>query len=203
MAMTLAFSACFGNRENRKLRLIIGLFGMTVATWQLTRIDLFTEKEWVSIVFAVWAGSAGLVASPVICISEHNLQPNEIVKSLSIRNLALLLPGLICGGFIEITTERAGDAYFDVLRQTIQPNRIPVDDVSVGLADWIASNHGSEPDVAMVQTSQVLSRYIRVTASVYADQTAFGWLSIMGALAFVLSLFLWKLPPEAPGSRRG
>lgn len=203
MVATLAFSACFGNRNNRKLRLIIGLFGMTVATWQLTRVDLFTEKEWVSIVFAVWAGAAGLVASPVITIAEHNLQPHEIVRSLSIKNFALLLPGLLFGGIIRIATERAGDAYFDVLRQTIQPNRTPVDDVSAGLADWIASTHGSEPGAAVVQASQVLGRYIRDTASVYADQTAFGWLTVTGAVAFILSLFIRKLPPDAPGPKWG
>lgn len=203
MAATLGVTAHFGTRNTRKLRLLIGLFGMTVATWQLTRIDLFTDKGWVSLVVAVWAGAVGLVASPVICIAQDNLRPEEIANSASIKNLGLVLPGTVCGGLIAIVSERAGDAHFDTLRQTLQPNRMPVGDVTAGLADWIASVHGSALDAATTQASQVLGRYVRATASVYADQAAFGWLTVIAAAAFVLALFLRRLPPEAPGPRRG
>jgi MFS family permease len=203
MAVTLAVTAHFGTRDNRKLRLLIGLFGMTVATWQLRRIDLFTEKEWVSVVVAVWAGAVGLVASPVICIAQDNLLPEEIANSASIKSLGLVLPGAVCGGLIAIASERAGDAYFDTLRQTVQVNRIPIGDVTAGLTDWITRIHGSGPGAAAVQSAQVIGRYVRATASVYADQTAFGWLSILSAGTFVIACFLRKLPPEAPGPKRG
>jgi hypothetical protein len=203
MAVTLAIAAHFGTRENRKLRLLIGLIGMTVASWQLTRIDLFTDKEWVSVILAGWAGAVGMVAAPIICISQDNLPQVEMVRTLSIKNLGLILPGMIGAAFFEITTERAGDAYFDVLRQTIQPNRMPVDDVTAGLADWIAGTHGSDPNIATVQASQILSRYVRDTATVFAYQTAFSWLSVVGAVAAALTLSFRKLPQEAPGPRRG
>lgn len=203
MAATLVVTALFGTRENRKFRLVIGVVAMTAATWQFTRLDLFTEKEWVAAVVAVWAGAVGLVASPVICIAQENLRPDEIANSASIKNLGLVLPGVVCGGLIAIASERAGDRYFDALRQTVQTNRMPIGDVSAGLADWIARTHGSAPDAAGLQASQVIGRYIRATASVYADQTAFGWLTVIGVVTVLLALSLRKLPPEAPGPRRG
>jgi len=203
MVVALLVTARFGVRENRKARLLIGLVGMTVATWQLGRIDLFTEKEWVGLVAAVWAASVGLVASPVICIAQDNLQPFEIANSASIKNLGLVLPGVVCSGLIAIASERAGDTYFDSLRQTIQVNRTPVGDVSAGLADWIARTHGSAPAAADTQAAQVLGRYVRATASVYADQTAFGWLTVISATTVLIACFLRKLPPEAPGPKWG
>ena len=203
MAITLGVTAHFGTRDNRKLRLVIGLVGMTLATWQLSRIDLFTPKEWISIVLAGWAASVGLVASPVICIAQDNLLPSEIANSASIKNLGLVLPGFLCGGLIAITTERAGDMYFDSLRQTIQTNRMPVGDVTSGLIDWITRTHGSTAETAELQSMQILGRYVRSTASVYADQTAFCWLTMVSAVALVLALMLRKLPPEAPGPQRG
>ncbi|QEG29397.1 Multidrug resistance protein stp [Gemmata obscuriglobus] len=203
MTGTLVFTAHFGTRDNRKRRLLVGLVGMTLATWQLTRIDLFTSKEWVGLVAAVWAAAVGLVASPVICIAQDNLRPEEIASSASIKNLGLVLPGAICGGLIAIASERAGDAYFDTLRQTIQVNRVPVGDVSAGLTDWITRTHGSTPGAADLQAAQVLARYVRSTAAVYADQTAFGWLTVISVATFVLACFLRRLPPEAPGPRRG
>jgi MFS family permease len=203
MAVSQLYTARFGTRDNRKRRLLFGTFVVTIATWQLTRIDLFTDKEWVSLVVAIWAGAVGLIASPVICMSLDNLGPEETANSSSIKNLARVLPGAICGGVIGIASERAGDTYFDALRQTIQINRIPVGDVSAGLVDWITRIHGSSPEAAGMQASQILGRYVRATASAYADQTAFGWLTMIGLLAFVFALFIRKLPPEAPGPLRG
>ncbi|QJW96288.1 MFS transporter [Frigoriglobus tundricola] len=203
MAVALVVTARFGTRGNRKVRLLIGLVGMTVATWQLGRIDLFTDKEWVGLVAAAWAAAVGIVASPVICIAQDNLRPDEIANSASIKNLGLVLPGAVVGGLIAIASERAGDAYFDSLRQTVQVNRTPVGDVSAGLADWIARTHGSAPAAANTQAAQVLGRYVRATASVYADQTAFGWLTIIGATTVLITCFLRKLPPEAPGPKWG
>ncbi|QEL16398.1 MFS transporter [Limnoglobus roseus] len=203
MTVTLAITAKFGTRNNRKLRLLIGLAGMTLATWQLTRVDLFTPKEWVSGVLAAWAASVGLIASPVICIAQDNLRPEEIAGSASIKNLGLVLPGALCGGLIAIASERAGDRYFDSLRQTIQVNRTPVGDVSAGLTDWITRTHGSGPNVAELQAAQLLGRYVRATASVFADQTAFGWLTVISAATFVLACFLRRAPTEMPGPQRG
>lgn len=203
MTVTLALTARFGTRNNRKLRLLIGLAVMALATWQLTRVDLFTPKEWVGAVTAVWAAAVGLIASPVICIAQENLRPEEIASSASIKNLGLVLPGAICAGLIAIASERAGDRYFDSLRQTIQVNRVPVGDVSAGLTDWITRTHGSGPGGAELQAAQVLGRYVRATASVFADQTAFGWLTVISAATFVLGCFLRRSPTEAPGPQRG
>src|ERR1019366_1930712 len=39
----------FGTSANRKARLVIGLIVMTVATWQLSAIDLYTSKAWIGL----------------------------------------------------------------------------------------------------------------------------------------------------------
>ena len=80
---------------------------------------------------------------------------------------------------------------------------MPVGEVTNGLVDWITRTHGSTVETAELQSMQILGRYVRSTASVYADQTAFYWLTMVSAVALVLALMLRRLPPEAPGPQRG
>jgi DHA2 family multidrug resistance protein len=75
MSTTLSLSAWLGTRASRKRRLIAGLIGMTACTWLLAAVDLYTDKFWIVAVTIVWAGSAGMVTSPLICISQEDMSP--------------------------------------------------------------------------------------------------------------------------------
>jgi DHA2 family multidrug resistance protein len=202
MGTTLYLAAHFGSRRDRKLRLILGLVGMGVMTWILSGIDLYTDKRWLAVMVALWAASAGLVASPLICISQEGMTMQEVAASSSIKNLGLVLPSAIGGGLIAIYAERRTDAMFDVLRLAIEPNRPELINVQQRLADHFLLQ-GLGPDEAVRRASGAISDFVRDNASVYAQQSALQILAMMLVFAVILALLLKPLPAHAPGPQRG
>ncbi len=202
MATTLALTSWLGTRADRKFRLILGLTGMVCGTWMLSSIDLYTDKFWTCLYTAMWSASAGLVASPLICISQEEMTPAEIASSAGIKNLMLVLPAFIGGNLLNIFIERRGDAHFDAMRQSMTPNRPPLDDVRRDLIDYFTLN-GLDPSEAAGQASRLLGRFTHAYATVYAYQSAFQILAAVLCLALPLAFLLKPLPPHAPGPHRG
>jgi EmrB/QacA subfamily drug resistance transporter len=202
MGMSLALGARYGDRSNRKPRLILGLATMTVGTWLLSSLDLFTDKRWLAVVVAFWAFGAGLVASPVICIPLEGLDPQQVASSASIKNLFRVLPSFVGGGVISILIERRTDARFDSMRQLLTPNRPPTLDVYRGLADYFTL-HGASPGDAAARARGTILQFLRENATVYADQAAFQYLALLPALGVALAFLLRRIAPDAPGPKRG
>lgn len=202
MGSMLYLTAHFGTRRDRKFRLILGLVGMAAMTWALSSIDLYTDKRWLAAMVALWAASAGLVASPLICISQEDMTMQEVAASSSIKNLGLVLPSAIGGGLIAIFTERRTDSQFDALRLAIEPNRPALVDVQDRLADHFLLQ-GLGPDEAARRASGSVAEFVRDHASIYAQQSALQLLAMILVVGVVLALLLRPLPPHAPGPQRG
>ena len=150
MGLTLGMGARFGTRDNRKIRLVLGLATVAAGTWLMSGFDLFTDKRWIAAVVALWASGAGLMASPVICTPLEGLDPQQIASSAGIKNLFRVLPSFIGGGLVSVLIERRTDARFDSMRQLLISNRPPILDVYRGLVDYLTL-HGMSPEDASAQ----------------------------------------------------
>lgn len=202
MLFALLFTARFGTRANRKLRLVLGMFGMAVCTWYLARIDLFTDKRWLAAVLAIWAGCAGLAGSPVVCINLDGLTRAQVAASASIKNVMRVLPTMVGAGLLAIVTDLRSNALFDIERQTIEVNRPPTIDVSAEIQDRLAP-FSTRPSDLPAQANHVLGGWVKANATVWATQAILGYFALVAAGAAVLSLFLRPLPPDAPGPLKG
>ena len=202
MGTSLLLTARLGTRANRKPRLVIGLSGMAVGTWLLSGVDLYTDKRWICAVTAGWAAAAGLVASPLICISQEDMTPQQVASSASIKNLMLVLPAFVGNNLAGIFMERRTDSHFDAIRQTLMPNRPPVGDVLQQLVDYYTLQ-GLGPAEADRQARALIAGFARDYAAVFAYQSAFQVLALVMVVAIVLALTLEPLPPHAPGPLRG
>lgn len=202
MLLALAFTARWGTRANRKLRLVAGMVGMAVCTWHLARIDLFTDKRWLAPLLAAWAGCAGLAGSPVICIMFDGLTPAQVAASASIKNVMRVLPSMIGIGLLTIVTDYRQTAIFDLERQTFEPNRPPRADVLASVQNRIAP-FSTRPTSLPAQANHVLGGWTRANAGVWAVQSVLGYFAFLTLAAAVLCLFLRPLPPDAPGPLRG
>jgi DHA2 family multidrug resistance protein len=201
MATSLALGARFGHRSNRKGRLVVGLAIVALGTWFLSGLDLFTDKRWLASVIALWAFGAGLMASPVICTPLEGLDPQQVASSASIKNLFRVLPSFVGGGMISVLIERRTDARFDSMRQLLTPNRPPTLDVYRGLIDYLTL-HGSSPEDASAQARKMIGQFVRENATVYADQAAFQYLTLLPLLGVALAFLLRPVPLDAPGPVR-
>lgn len=202
MATTLALTATRGTRADRKPRLVAGLSGMALGTWVLSGIDLDTDKVWIGVVVAGWATAAGLVASPLICISQEDMTPQQVASSSSIKNLMMVLPAFVGNNLAGIFIERRGDAHFDAIRQTLFPNRPPVGDVFRQLVDYYLLNRLGPAD-ADRQARALIAGFARGYASVFAYQSALQVLALVLTIGIGLALTLKPLPPHAPGPLHG
>jgi MFS family permease len=200
--LTLLLTARFGTRANRKLRLVLGMVGLAVCTWELSRIDLFTDKRWLGAVLALWAACAGLAGSPVICINFDGLTREQVAASASIKNVMRVLPTMVGAGLLAIFTDVRSTALFDRERQTIEPNRPPVADVSAEIQDRLRP-FSLLPSDLPAQANQVVGAWVKANATVWATQAILQYFALIAAGAAVLSLFLKPLPADAPGPLRG
>lgn len=191
-----------GHAANRKLRLTIGMAGMTLATWMLSGVDLYTDMIWTGAVAAAWAASVGLVASPLICISQDRMTPEQITSSASIKNLMLILPAFIGNGLVGILVKHRADSHFEAMRQSLLPNRPPLDDVRRGVVNYYTLQ-GLGPADADRQASSLIGGFTRDYATVLAYQSAFQILALVLVVGVLLSLSLRYVPHHAPGPRHG
>jgi MFS family permease len=202
MLLALAFTAKYGTRGNRKLRLVLGMTGLAVCTWSMTRIDLFTDKWWLAALVAVWSGCAGLAGSPVVCITFDGLTPAQVAASASIKNVMRVLPTMIGAGVLAIFTNYRQTAVFDLERQTFEANRPPMADVSASIQDRLAP-FSTRPTDLPAQANHVIGDWVKANAGVWATQAILGYFALLALAGAGVSLFLQPLPPDAPGPLRG
>jgi DHA2 family multidrug resistance protein len=202
MVLALALTSRFGTRDNRKLRLVLGMVGLAVCTWQLGRIDLFTDKWWLAGVLTVWAGCAGLAGSPVICINFDGLTPKQVAASASIKNVMRVVPTMVGVGVLAIALDARTDAILDLERQTVESNRPPIADVTARIQQQIGPYSAIPADLPE-QAGTVISGWAKANARVWATQAVIQWFAVIAGAGAVLSLFLRPLPADAPGPLRG
>lgn len=189
MGVSLVVSGLIGLRWSRKWRMALGLAGMAIATWQLSVIDLYTDKWLIAFDFCIWGLGAGLVLPPVLCIALETLPQPLVVSSASIKNMVRVLPGTIGSIVIGTMLTRQTDARFDYLRQNIMPNRAVVENVQLALADHLTTR-GSSGIRLTDQTQHVIGSYVRANARAFAAETALHGLTVVCVLAMILVFFV-------------
>jgi DHA2 family multidrug resistance protein len=189
MGAALVLSGLIGMRWSRKVRLVLGMAGLAFATWQLTIIDLYTDKFLIGLYFTLWGASAGLMLPPVIVLPMEGLTQPQVVSSASIKNMVRELPSTIGSLLFAILLTRRSDAHFDQMRQKILPNRAVVEDVNRGLADHL-TQHGSSGPRLHEQAGDVIGTYIHANARAFADETMLYYLALLCVIGVGLALLI-------------
>jgi EmrB/QacA subfamily drug resistance transporter len=189
MGMFLALSAVIGMHWSARGRLLVGMFGMSVATWQFGTLDLYTAKETIAWQFALWGAAAGLAVPPLVVLPMVGLTPEQVVTSATIKNLNRELPGTIGSLLVGILLTRGADTHFDLLRQDITYNRAVVENVDERLADHLA-RRGSDGLRLHEQTGHVLTTYIHANAQAFSYAAVLNYLALACALGFLGALLI-------------
>jgi DHA2 family multidrug resistance protein len=193
MGVTLIVSGVIGRQWSRRPRIILGLLGMTLMTWQLSVIDLYTDKWLVATLFGIWGAAAGLVISPILVLASEGLTQAEVVSSAAIKNMVRIMPGTFASTVIATLITRRSDFYFDYLRQDITYNRAVVENVTGTLTDHLTTK-GSSGLELHEQARHIIGAYIHSDAGAFASQTALQYLAVLTALASLLALLLRPAP---------
>jgi hypothetical protein len=198
MGVALILSGLIGRAWSRKRRVLLGLLLLTIATWRLSVIDLYTDKWLIAADFIIWGFGAGLFMPPCIALTLETLPQPLVVSSAVLKNMVRVLPGTIGSLLINILIERRGDMYFDYLRQDIVPNRAVAENVREGLLDHLVMRGSSGP-ATPEQASHVIGQYIHQDATAFAGQTGLQYLAILMGIGFVIGLFIHS-PKDEPST---
>jgi len=194
MPLGIAFGTLLGTDANRKVRMFGGLAVMTLATWQLGSVDVYTPKSWQASMLAMWGLGAGLVCGPSLLTMFEQLSADQSLEAAGVFNIARTLPAFAIGGLLVTLVARHSDENFDWLRLDIRTNR-PI--VAQALRDSAAhaTVRGSTRDAAARQSQALLARWAHANARAYAFRDAFRCLAIAPVVGMA-SVLLLRIGPR-------
>lgn len=187
LSTTIIASLLIGTHANRRLRMVIGLAVMTLATATLSVVDLYTAKGWQAMVMACWGAGAGLVVVPAFLTAFEGLSTEETLRTAGVFNILRALPAFAVGATLATLLTQHTDAQFDTLRQNIRYNR-PVVAESYRSFDRHFAARGSPGTLAERQSHAALERWVHANARAFAFQTIFGYLALVPAAGSLLVL---------------
>jgi DHA2 family multidrug resistance protein len=198
---TMALAAAAGYRwataENRKLRMVGGLWIMAAATLRIAAVDLYTSKVLLALEVAVWGLGAGLVLGPAMLTLFEGLALEQTATGAGLFNLMRSLPAYIAGAALTVVLTQASDFYVDILGRNMTINQPQVREALKRPAVHF-SDRGS-PRIASAQQAQAfLRRWVRANAAAYAYQDVLRLLAWAPLLAAGLVLFV-RVPVTAAG----
>lgn len=189
MGLSLLVSGLVGIHWSRKGRLLVGMVGLSISTWWLSAIDLYTAKEWIAAVYTLWGFSAGLAIPPLLALPMEGLSPPEVASSASIKNMNRELPGTIGTLLTTVLLTRRTDNHFDLMRQDIIPNRAVVENVNQRLAEHLVER-GSSGARLHEQAGRVIGGYIHANANAFAYETVLKYVALACVVGVLLALFI-------------
>jgi DHA2 family multidrug resistance protein len=178
----------FGTPHNRKLRMFVGLAIMIGATTQLMAVDFFSSKLWQAGVLALWGLGAGLVIEPALTTIFEGRSLAETMPLAGAFNILRAVPAYV--GLVTLATfwVQDTDAYFDLMRQTMQTNT-PIVEQARQTSRTRFVTFGSPHARAEKQSQALLDKWTQGNARAFALQVVFrdlAWLTVPGLLLVVL-----------------
>jgi len=189
--------------DNRRLRIGWGLALMAAATWQLAAVDLYTDKYWLAVLFAVWGTGVGLAVGPLLAVIFDGLTPAETLQGAGLFNIGRALPAFAVAACLVTLLTRDTDHHFDRLRQRITYNRPEVQRTEARTASYFADRGSGSP--TDVQQSRIfMGRWVQANARAYAFQYVLTILALLTASAVLLVPLIARAgtPPDAVESPR-
>ncbi len=123
MAGAVLAGIAVATAENRKLRILAGFALMSLVTWQLTAVDLYTGKYLIAAMLGVWGLGAGLMIGPALVTIFEGLSLDEALTLAGVFNISRALPAFAAAAVLGTMWTRSTDTQFDNLRQNVEYNR--------------------------------------------------------------------------------
>lgn len=194
LVLSIFAGTLIGGDGNRKARMVAGLLLMSLVTWQLARIDLYTSKYWLAALMFVWAGGAGVVIGPALLTMFEELEPEQTAQAAGVFNIMRSLPAFLVGALLMTMLTRNSDVQFDNLRQSMRTNR-PIVTQAFENTGQHFTQRGSPPRRSRQQAHAFLGKWVHANSRAYAFQYVLRWLALAPALGAILILFVRR-----PGS---
>jgi MFS transporter, DHA2 family, multidrug resistance protein len=184
--------------ENRKLRILAGFALMSLVTWQLTAVDLYTSKCLMAAMLSVWGLGAGLMIGPALVTIFEGLSLDEALVLAGVFNISRALPAFAAAVILGTMWTRSTDAQFDTLRQNVEYNR-PIVAQSYSAAQQYFVARGSGRETSIKQSHALVGQWTHANAKAFALEEVFRYLAMITAAGLIAALLLPSAKPQAIG----
>ncbi len=189
MLLALTAGIAWGNDNNRKLRMFLGLAIMTVATWRFSVVDVYTARSWQAWGMALWGMGAGLVFGPALLTAFEGLSNEQTLQTAGVFNIMRALPIFVVGGLLGTMLTQRTDVNFAWLREDIQPEH-PVVSQALRTPQRHMIQRGSGQTMSTHQAHAALGKWVHANARAFAMRDVFQLLSLVPALGLFLVLLV-------------
>lgn len=193
MMLAVGLGLILGTPGNRKLRMFVGLAIMIVATTQLMAVDVFSSKVWQAAVLAIWGLGAGLVIEPALVTIFDGLSLAETMPLAGAYNILRAIPAYAALVTLATFWVQDTDAYFDLMRQTVQTNT-PIVEQARQTSHTRFVTFGSPHARAEKQSQALLHKWTQENARAFALQIVFRDLAWLTVPALVLVILIRRSP---------
>jgi DHA2 family multidrug resistance protein len=175
------------DRWRAKPILLIGTIGLAWTSFHLSTLDLYTPKEIFLFDFILWGGMSGLFFAPAMAMALSRLPTERVNMGSSIQNSLRLVAGSI-GTSVAVTILARKSAYhFEALSAKLTYDNIAFKQLFPKFSSYLIGKGGSVVDK---QALAVAEMTIQQTATSYAFQSCFIYLSLFALLGAILVLFI-------------
>jgi MFS transporter, DHA2 family, multidrug resistance protein len=184
MPISIVLGVVFGDVRNGKLRMLVGLAVMSLATWQFMLLDMYTSKFWMAAIMGVWGLGAGLVIGPALLTIFEDLPLEDAITLAGVFNICRALPAYIVTITMVTLWTQNTDIQFDNLRQTVRYN-VPIVEASYRSAQQHFVLHGSAHDESAKQSQALMHQWTHVNSRAFALEDVMRDLAIFSGVALV------------------
>ena len=167
----------------------LGLAGMTVMTFWLARVDVYTPWQWVMGVTSLWAVFAGLCMSPVSQLTFEGQAPEAAGATGGMKFFMRSFNGTVGILLVGVLIDQGAWWGLDFVRDSVVQGQGAVQADVPGIRDHLV-RHGSAPSVAVTQAQTVLDSWVNLHAQVIGYRTGLRFCAYLSAAGLVVSCFI-------------
>jgi len=190
---SLLTSGLISDRTHTVRTMQAGLVIIAVASWQLTRLDLYTSKYWIVAVLSVWTVGIGMVLPTALRLTFQGQTPEQVNRTGSIKTM-LRLGSIIIGGNVgAVVVTRGTDWGLDHLGSNVTALDPAVIDTTGRLA--VHMQHvGATVETAGQQADAVVGWWFHQNAAALGYQRVMWYFVALNAAGLVAALLIRAKP---------
>jgi MFS family permease len=169
----------------------VGLAGMTVTTFWLARVDIYTPWQWVMGVSSLWAVFAGLCMSPVSQLTFEGQPASAAGATGGMKFFMRSFNGTVGILLAGVLIDQGAWWGLEFVRDGIVPGQGAVQADVPPLRDHLV-RHGSTARAAAAQSQAVLGSWVNLHAQVIGYRQGLRFCAYLSAAGLLVSLLIHR-----------
>jgi DHA2 family multidrug resistance protein len=167
----------------------LGLTGMSVMTFWLARVDVYTPWQWVMGVTSLWALFAGMCMSPVSQLTFEGQSAQAAGATGGMKFFMRSFPGTVGILLAGVLIDRGTSWGLEFVRDAVVQGQGPVQSDVPAVRDHLV-RHGSTPSEAAVQARAVLGQWVNLHAQVIGYRTGLRCCAFLALAGLAVTCFI-------------